>query len=239
MREVLFSELGGSALEARAYFLFGGKKKVAKEKATPGSAPRCAGSPALLGVGGGCGTRPCGPQTVLALFPPTPALLGASQGARVNQSGLNRSRCHGPRPCRCRASGNPLGPWGPAGVGTTDGGRAKTPFGAPLRGAEQRRLAGGLRLALSEPQASLARRPACRVAQGTGQRPAPTWGSPFLWLLSFGEAKESMPAPQARNPQVQKTDPAHQARNPQVQKTKLAHQARNSAFKEKPQGVTP
>jgi hypothetical protein len=38
----------------------------------------------------------------------------------------------------------------------------------PLRGAEQRRGAGGLRLALSEPQASLASRPAHRVAQGTG-----------------------------------------------------------------------
>jgi hypothetical protein len=38
----------------------------------------------------------------------------------------------------------------------------------PLRGAEQRRGAGGFRLALSEPQASLASRPAHRVAQGTG-----------------------------------------------------------------------
>ena len=38
----------------------------------------------------------------------------------------------------------------------------------PLRGAEQRRLGGGRRLALSEPQASLASRPAHRVAQGTG-----------------------------------------------------------------------
>jgi len=38
----------------------------------------------------------------------------------------------------------------------------------PLRGAEQRRSAGGCRLALSEPQASFANRPAFRVAQGTG-----------------------------------------------------------------------
>jgi hypothetical protein len=219
MREVLFSELGGSALEARAYFLFGGKKKVAKEKATPGSAPRCAGSPALLGVGGGCGTRPCGPQTVLALFPPTPALLGASQGARVKRSALNRQLRH------FRAGKSPWAAWIPACAGMTDDGEARTLFGVPMEGAEQRRRAGGSRLALSEPQASLASRPARRVAQGTGQRPAPPLGSPFLWLLSFGEAKESMPAPQARNPQVQKTDPAHQARNP--------------AFQEKPQGVTP
>ena len=38
----------------------------------------------------------------------------------------------------------------------------------PLRGAEQRRSAGGCRLALSEPKASFANRPAFRVAQGTG-----------------------------------------------------------------------
>ncbi|MFZ2366983.1 MAG: hypothetical protein WAW48_10475, partial [Azonexus sp.] len=78
-------------------------------------------------------------------------------------------------------------------------GSAATPFGVPMRGAEQRRLSGGSRLALSEPQASLASRPDCRVAQGTGQRPAPTLGSPFLWLLSFGEAKESTPALKAEN----------------------------------------
>ena len=70
-------------------------------------------------------------------------------------------------------------------------------FRAPLRGAEQRRNAGGFRLAMFEPQASLASRPAFRVAQGTGRSPAPTQGSPFLWLLSFGEAKESTPARKA------------------------------------------
>ena len=78
-------------------------------------------------------------------------------------------------------------------------------FRVPMRGAEQRRRAGGSRFALSEPQASLANRPACRVAQGTGRSPAPTQGSPFLWLLSFGEAKESTPAPQARNPLPKKS----------------------------------
>jgi len=63
-------------------------------------------------------------------------------------------------------------------------------FPGPLEGAEQRRSAGGRRLALFEPQASLASRPVFRVAQGTpvgGTDP----GSPFLCLLSFGEAKES------------------------------------------------
>jgi hypothetical protein len=50
--------------------------------------------------------------------------------------------------------------------GATVSNRTVSP--GPLRGAEQRRGAGGLRLALSEPQASLASRPAHRVAQGTG-----------------------------------------------------------------------
>ena len=61
----------------------------------------------------------------------------------------------------------------------------------PLRGAEQRRSAGGLRRALFEGQSpELRSRPTFRVAQGTraaGTDP----GSPFLCLLSFGEAKES------------------------------------------------
>jgi len=62
---------------------------------------------------------------------------------------------------------------------------------APLRGAEQRRSAWGLRRALFEGQSpELRSRPVFRVAQGTraaGTDP----GSPFLCLLSFGKAKES------------------------------------------------
>ena len=84
-------------------------------------------------------------------------------------------------------------------------------FSAPLRGAEQRRKAGGLWLALFEPQASLASHPALRVAQGAGQRPAPTQGSPFLCLLSFGEAKESNAASKAEpqpNSRTQARGPA-------------------------------
>jgi hypothetical protein len=61
----------------------------------------------------------------------------------------------------------------------------------PLRGAEQRRNAGGRRRGLSEGRSPEFRsRPAFRVAQGTpagGTDP----GSPFLCVLSFGEAKES------------------------------------------------
>ncbi len=58
-----------SAPDARAYFLLGRQKKVAKEKATPRYAAGFAGSPALLVRPGGCGTRAFGPQTVLADCP--------------------------------------------------------------------------------------------------------------------------------------------------------------------------
>ena len=67
----------------------------------------------------------------------------------------------------------------------------------PLRGAEQRRRAGGSRLALSEPQASLGKPPGPASSARNRACPAPTQGSPFLWLLSFGEAKESTPASKA------------------------------------------
>ena len=115
-----------------------------------------------------------------------PALLGTFQGARENNPGFEVYR----------QSSTAVSSW--AG------------FGVPLRGAEQRRRAGGLRLALSEPQASLASRPERRVAQGTGRSPALTWGSPFLWLLSFGEAKESTPARKAE-PQVWSRQSARKA----------------------------
>jgi len=97
-------------------------------------------------------------------------------------------------------------------------------FRVPLGGAEQRRLAGGFGLRLSEPQASLASRPASRVAQGTGQRPAPTRGSPFLWLLSFGEAKESTPARKAESSrQTRTTSPVSKTKANTARKTEPQH----------------
>ncbi len=179
----------------RAYFLLLRQKKVAKEKATPGYAVGCADFPALLATGGGtpgvlpydaahragrCGTRPFGPQTVLALFPPAAALLGASHGGLKSVSAHAAeqflARCSGPRNKANHSflRSNP------------------DAFPGPLRGAEQRRNAGGCRRALFEGQSpELRSRPAFRVAQGTRRSRAPTQGSPFLCLLSFGEAKES------------------------------------------------
>jgi len=163
----------------RAYFFLLRQEKVAKKKATPGYAVGCADSPALLATGGGCGTRGYAPQTVLALFPPAAALLGAAHGDPRSNTEPDSNRYSHEHICSRITTSN----------------RVVSP--GPLRGAEQRRSAGGRRLALSEPQASLASRPAFRVAQGTGPSPAPTQGWPFLWLLSFGHTKESTPASKA------------------------------------------
>jgi hypothetical protein len=61
----------------------------------------------------------------------------------------------------------------------------------PLRGAEQRRNAGGLRRGLSEGRSPEFRsRPAFRVAQGTGAAGTDP-GSPSFCLLFLGEARKS------------------------------------------------
>ena len=74
-RSSRFSEPMGSALEARAYFLLGGKKKVAKEEATPGSEAPVGGFPALLGgLGGSLNSPPMGAQTTRADFPRAPCV---------------------------------------------------------------------------------------------------------------------------------------------------------------------
>jgi len=66
----------------RAYFLLSTQKKVAKEKATPGSAPGVARFLALLGEPGGLPELACGSKQGKPTAPGPPALLSASQGAR-------------------------------------------------------------------------------------------------------------------------------------------------------------
>ena len=120
----------GSALRA-SYFLLLRQKKVSKEKATPGCAVGYADSPAPLGTGGGCGTRGCAPQTVLALFPPAPALLGASHGdpkGGMAQAIRDEMVCCGRPEKKPKNETQCLSP---------------DAFPGPLRGAEQRRNAGG------------------------------------------------------------------------------------------------
>ena len=175
-----FSQAKVSALEARAYFLLLRQKKVAKEKATPGSAPlrgslrysagRAArmNSPAAQTMRADCPRPACvaqrlsrGPQGVS----PATAMNKSACCGRLPKKGKNQIHC--------------------------DTGSARVGCSGPLGGAEQRRLGRtkgehclrGFSPELRSPRPS-------RVAQGTrvaGTDP----GSPFLCLLSFGEAKES------------------------------------------------
>jgi hypothetical protein len=179
-----FSPAKGFALEARAYFLLLRQKKVAKEKATPGYAVGYVDSPALLETGGGCGTRATPSDS------PRPFSAGFCVARRFTRGPRNMIAQPWPQQIDC--CGQPeKKPENETHCLSPDA------FPGPLRGAEQRRSAGGSRLALSEPQASLASRPALRVAQGIRRSRTPTQGWPFLWLLSFGHTKESTPASKA------------------------------------------
>ena len=80
----------GSALDARADFLLLRQKKVAKEKATPRYAVGFADSPALLTKPGGCATRGCAPQTVLADFPRPASVARRCTRGISKPSGHNR-----------------------------------------------------------------------------------------------------------------------------------------------------
>jgi len=150
----------GSAADRRAYFLLLRQKNVAKEKATPRSAPGYARSLALLG-------RP---------------------GVSLNSPTAQTTRDEPPRPA-CVAQRLPGGPEHLA-YPETNFASSSAVFPGPLRGAEQRRAVGGLRLALSEPKASLASRPTARVAQGTGVAGTDPGGAFFLATFSWPPKKK-------------------------------------------------
>jgi len=144
----------------RAYFLLLRQKKVAKEKATPGAAPY--GSLPLLGRPGGLLNSPAA-QTTQADYP-RPACVAQ----RLPRGPQRRPRStvfpqntdfHGQPE---KTAKNKI-----CYSGTQAQVRVVSP--GPLGGAEQRRKAGGSRRGLFEGQSPEFRsRPACRVAQGTG-----------------------------------------------------------------------
>ena len=162
----------------RAYFLLLRQKKVAKEKATPGAAP--------------CGSLP---------------LLGRP-GGLLNSPAAQTTQADSPRPA-CVAQRLPRGPQRrprstvvPQKAGF-HGQPEKKPkneilclivdaLPGPLGGAEQRRVERkkGEDCLRAKPEFRSPR--SNRVAQGTGAAGTDP-GSPFLCLLSFGEAKESKP----------------------------------------------
>ncbi len=181
----------------RAYFLLLRQKKVAKEKATPRSAPF--GFLALLGRPGGLPELACGSDKA-SRHPPAPLRCSApSTGTRkasvFNRGDLNLNS-HGQPEKKPKNKTLSL---------------AKDASPGPLRGAEQRRdwRKRGEDCLRAKPEFRSPRQ--SRVAQGTGAAGTDP-GSPFLCLLSFGEAKESETprkggTPRHSKPQASITNP--------------------------------
>ena len=165
----------GSAPDARAYFLFSCKKKVAKENARPQRRPAFAGCSALLSRNGRAAELGLRPQTVLALFPVAPCAARRRKGLIENHTHINRHQ-----------------------IQTT----FEIPFGAPPPScsAEQRRGAGGSRRGLSEGRSPEFRsRPASRVAQGS-QRSWPRNAGVAFFLVTFSwRRKKKLHAVRAEN----------------------------------------
>ena len=153
-----FSQAWGSALEARAYFLLLRQKKVAKEKATPGSASGYARSLALLDGPGGWLNSPSAQTTPADCPRPASVAQRLSRGPKdvPAQPARQKIACCGRR---LRMGKNQI---------RCDTGSARVGYPGPLRGAEQRRLARikGEHCLRAKPELRSPR--ASRVAQGTG-----------------------------------------------------------------------
>ena len=157
------TQRSGSAPDARAYFLLLRQKKVAKEKATPLSPPRLRRGALRCGIAPGG----CGtrPYGAQTVLAETP---GAMALLGVAKGGKARQQCHLWRSIR------------PA-------------LWVPLRRAEQRRLSGGRRRALSEGRSpELRSRPASRVAQGTPAQQGRETGGRLLFGDFFLATQEKV-----------------------------------------------
>ncbi len=165
---------------------FASPKESSQRKGDPSLRGRLTPTSLCYSLPAGAAELGLRPQTVLALFPPAAALLGAVDGDPKNVAGTGTVRQH---ECPRRLLKN-----------SNSRHYRSNPdaFPVPLRGADQRRRAGGSWLALFEPQASSGKPPGL-PSSARNPAGAPTQGSPFLWLLSFGEAKESTPALKAES----------------------------------------
>jgi len=152
-----------SALTAGS-FLLRRKKKVTKEKATPGSAVGCADFPARLVKPGGCATRAYGPQTVLADVPRLACVARRSTGGTHKAAVLPLavdSCCLSLLPSASSSS-----------------------TGRP----------GGSRRALSEPRrGELRSRPGRPSSAEHPAQPGDAAGAPSSWLLLLGKTRRSSP----------------------------------------------
>ncbi len=167
-----------SALRA-SHFLLLRQKKVSKEKATPGSAPGYARSLALLGRPGGCGTRGCAPQTVLAESPRPACVAQRLSGGPERRPGSNGSARNGMLRSGRKNAQNRETLFGPG------------CFSGPLGRRRVTQALAEKGRGLSEGEARVPQPPPTASNAGDRAQPGADPGSPFLCLLSFGEAKES------------------------------------------------
>jgi hypothetical protein len=79
------AEPPGFALTAR-YFFLSCQEEVPKKKSRPPRRPAAPGALRCSGATGGCATRACGPQTVLALFPVAPCAARRRRGQDQHRS---------------------------------------------------------------------------------------------------------------------------------------------------------
>ena len=162
----------------RAYFLLLRQKKVAKEKATPGSAPATPVPCATRHVGrlrnSGYALRQSSPKA-----PDVPALLSASHGDPGEPSTTNGSAAYSA--CSPRQEHSLI-----LGLSVN----RETPFGVPMRGAEQRRCwrKKGEDCLRAQPEFRSPRQR--RVAQGTGVAGADPGVAFFLATFSWRSKKK-------------------------------------------------
>jgi len=167
----------------RAYFLLLRQKKVAKEKATPGAAP-------ALPVP--CATRNAGRLAKLACGSDNASRLPPAR-LRCSAPSTGTPKASGPSPCAPKkdSHGQPEKTAKNEICHSGTQAQVRVVLPGPLRGAEQRRKAGGSRRGLFEGRSPEFRsRPAFRVAQGTGAAGTDP-GSPSFCLLFLGEARKS------------------------------------------------
>ena len=90
LRGLHVGEALGSAPDARAYFFLSCQEKVAKKKSRPLRRPAAPGSLRCSAATGGCGTRGCAPQTVLAPSSVASCAARRRRGLIENRSSNNR-----------------------------------------------------------------------------------------------------------------------------------------------------
>jgi len=140
------------------------QKKVPKEKSRPPRRPAAPGSLRCSCPTGRCGTRACGPQTVLALFPVAPCAARRRRGHEQN-----RVLFH-PRAVVQRR------------------------FGIPLEDAEQRSLERGSGRALFEGEARVAQPPLrASSARNPANGGASTRGRLFFGYFLLAKQKKVSP----------------------------------------------